>query len=96
MVDWNHLNAWNTTKIATMHYWWPSHKRQRMGIRGVRSHVFLSPAPVLIPEAKILILVQILFATRLWNPNPEKMLLAYVTNVQLFTFFYEKQSFSFN
>ena len=48
--------------------------------RGVRTQVFSSPTPVLIQEVGILILIRILFATQIWNPNPEKILLIYLTN----------------
>jgi len=49
-----------------------------VGTRGVRTQVFSSPTPVLISEVGILI--RILFATQLWNLNPEKILLTYLTN----------------
>jgi len=39
-----------------------------------------SPTPVLIQEVGILILIWILFATQIWNANPEKILLIYLTN----------------
>jgi len=48
---------------------------------------FFSPTPVLIQEVGMLILVRFLFATQLWNPNPEKILSPCLTNVQLFTIF---------
>jgi len=47
-------------------------------IRGVRTQVFSSPTPVLILEVGILI--RILFATQLRNPNPEKILLTHLPN----------------
>jgi len=49
-----------------------------MVARGVRTQVFSSPTPVLIQEVGILI--SILFAIQVWNPNPEKILLTYLTN----------------
>jgi len=46
--------------------------------RGVRTQVFSSPAPVLNQEVRILI--RILFATQILNPNPEKIMLIYLIN----------------
>jgi len=40
--------------------------------RDVRTQVFSSPTPLLIQEVGILFLIRILFATQIWNPNPEK------------------------
>ena len=60
----------------------------QLGTRCVGSQVCLSPTPVLIQE------VESYLQNNSWNPNPEKILLAYLTNVQLFTIFVsEMQSF---
>jgi len=44
--------------------------------QGCSESSFFSPTPVLIQKVGTLILVRILFATQLWNTNPEKILLA--------------------
>jgi len=58
---------------------------------------FFCPTPVLIQEEGILI--RILFATQLWNPNPEKMLLTYLSNqcasIQNFCFWKVRSGYRF-
>jgi len=57
------------------------HRRShRPATRGVRTQFFLSPTPVLNQDVGILILIRIMFTTQLRNPNPEKILLTYLTN----------------
>ena len=51
-----------------------------MSIRGALTQIFSSLTPVLMQEVGILILIRILFAIQLWNPDPEKILLTYLTN----------------
>jgi len=46
--------------------------------RGDRTQVFSIPTTVLIQ--KVGILIRILFATQIWNINPEKILFIYLTN----------------
>jgi len=53
---------------------------QAHGVSGFRTQVFSSQTPVLMQEVGILILNRILFAIQPWNPNPEKILLIYLTN----------------
>ena len=62
--------------VRRKHYGIPS--GDPVNTKGVRTLSFSSPAPVLIQEAGILI--RILFATQVWNPNPEKILLTCLTN----------------
>jgi len=59
--------------------WWRRFQYQnRVLYRCVRTQVFSSPTSVLVQEVGILI--RILFATQIWNPIPEKILLIYLTN----------------
>jgi len=71
------INVWNKKSYNRPE---PSYIPFRLNTRGVRTQVFSSPTSVLIQEVEILILIRILFATQIWNPNPEKILLIYLTN----------------
>ena len=80
------LSLGHIRKPECLFSWW-----ENPSGRGVRTQVFLSPTLVLIQE--------VLFATQLWNLNPEKILLTYLTNqcafIQNFCFWKVRSGYRF-